>query len=73
MAFYRVRVDIIVDAHDQQAASDDASQWLDSMPEPDPPILAVYQASDVDLVHRAPGDSWVVVAREDEPGMPNQA
>ena len=42
---------------------------MDAIPEPDPPILAIYQAPQVDLVHRGHGaDQWLEVPGDDEPG-----
>jgi hypothetical protein len=68
MTYYRVQIDVIVHATDPVAAADDVNQLLDTIPEPDPPIIAVYRAPTVEIVHRGDGDDeWIVVSDDDQP------
>jgi hypothetical protein len=67
VAYFRVQIDVIVEAQDETAASDDVNQLMDTIPVPDPPIVAIYQAAAVDRVHRGPGeDHWTVVPTQDQ-------
>jgi hypothetical protein len=67
MTYYRVRIDVIVESTDPVAAADDVNQLLDTIPEPDPPIVSVYRAPAVDKVHRGSGDDqWIVVPSDDQ-------
>jgi hypothetical protein len=68
MAYFCVQLDVVVEAADETAASDEVGQLMDTIPEPDPPIVAIYQAAGVNRVYRGPGtDQWTVVPSEDRP------
>jgi hypothetical protein len=67
VAYFRVQIDVIVEAQDEISASDDVHQLMDTIPEPDPPIVAIYQAPGVHRIHRGPSDNqWTVVPPQDQ-------